>query len=101
MVDREAGGPSEQDGHVCLVCESAHSAGPPHECDCRIGMVLTLRGNDEKRSPSSHASGKRELSPALVLAEVVSTVDVLKQSFRGEQFDGAPHRRQTCHTPHE
>jgi hypothetical protein len=39
-------------------------------------MVLTLRGNDEKRPPSSHDAGKRELAPTLVLAEVVNAVDM-------------------------
>jgi hypothetical protein len=88
IVDREAGSPSEHDGNVALFCESACSAGPPHDCDWYIGMVLTLRGNDEKRPPSSCAAGKKELVPALVLAEVVNALDVLKPSFRGEQFDG-------------
>jgi hypothetical protein len=41
IVNCKAGGPSELDGHVGLVCEGARSAGPPHECDWRIGMVLT------------------------------------------------------------
>jgi hypothetical protein len=47
IVDREAGSPSEQDGNIGMVGESARSAGPPHECDWRVGLALTLRGNHE------------------------------------------------------